>query len=55
MATPKKNVEKTIMSAVDAVAYLDWREPYIIKGSVKKKAEPIKWEWMLTLEVSRVR
>jgi hypothetical protein len=40
IATPKKNVEKTMMSAVEEVSYLGSRFSYTMKGNVKNRTEP---------------
>jgi hypothetical protein len=48
IATPKKKVEKTTMSAVVAVLYLGSKLLYTGIGSIKNSTEPMRWEKMFT-------
>lgn len=48
IATPKEKVENTITSAIHAVLYLDCSLSYKMKGRVKNKEEPKRWECILT-------
>lgn len=48
IATPKKKVEKTMMSAVVAEAYRGWRDLYTGIGRVKNSADPRRWEKIFT-------
>jgi hypothetical protein len=47
-ATPKRNDEKTTMSAVDAELYLEYKEPYTGIGTVKNMTDPTRCEKILT-------
>jgi hypothetical protein len=55
IATPKKKVENTTMSAVDAVSYLGCNAWYTGIGRRKNSAEPIRCEYMLTEVTSQRR
>jgi hypothetical protein len=48
IATPKKNDEKTRMSAVDAELYLGYKAAYMRIGSAKKMTGPMRCEKILT-------
>jgi hypothetical protein len=48
IAIPKRNDEKTTMSAVDAELYLEYKEPYTDIGSVKNMIDPTRCEKILT-------
>ena len=51
IATPKKNVAKTKMSALSAVAYRGASSLYTPIGNVKNSSEPMRWEKILTVSL----
>lgn len=52
IATPKKKVENTTISAVFAVPYLGCKALYTGIGRVKNSNEPKRCEYILTMYVS---
>lgn len=52
IATPKKKVEKTTISAVVALSYLGCKLQYTGIGRVKNKRDPSRWEKIFTKMIS---
>jgi hypothetical protein len=52
MATQKKEIAKTVVSADAVVSYLDLASLYITKGNAKKRTEPMICENMFTVHNS---